>query len=70
VRVQDEKMQKRLAASALANRKMMAARVIFLYVMEWFEPIRVEFNIRKSIEAAAKRKAALNVRNTEDDHFK
>lgn len=63
-------MQQRLAASEQTNRKLFAARIIYHYVMEWFEPIRVEFNIRKSIEAAAKRKAALNVRNNEDDRFK
>ena len=48
----------------------MAARLIYLYVMDWFEPIRVNFQIQKSIEAAAKRKALLNVRNTDDDRFK
>lgn len=64
------KMEQRMAASQQANRKLFAARLIYHRVMDWFEPIRVEFNIRKSIAAAAKRKAELNVRNTEDDHFK
>jgi hypothetical protein len=63
-------MQKRLAASEATNRKLFAARLIYHCVMEWFEPIRVEFNIRRAMAAAAKRKAELNVRNTEDDHFK
>lgn len=60
----------RLRESAAGDRKLSAARVIFHHVMDWFEPLRVSFNIKRSIEAAAKRKAALNVRNTEDDHFK
>lgn len=69
VRQVDEKMQLRLAKSAYAERKLMAARLIYAVVRDWFEPLRVDFNIRKAIEAAAKRKAALNVRNTEDDRF-
>ena len=66
----NDKMNVRLKASAQANRKLEAARTIFYYVSVWFEPIRVDFNIRKSIEAAAKRKALLNARNSEDDRFK
>jgi len=70
VKHKSEQLTRRLTISEHSNRKMMAARLIFLYVMDWFEPIRVELQIKKSIEAAAKRKAALNVRNTEDDRFK
>mmetsp|Transcript_25605 Transcript_25605/g.44053 ORF Transcript_25605/g.44053 Transcript_25605/m.44053 type:complete len:264 (-) Transcript_25605:71-862(-) len=66
----NDKLNKRLTISEHSNRKLMAARLIYLYVMDWFEPIRVNFQIQKSIEAAAKRKALLNVRNTDDDRFK
>lgn len=70
VRAINDKLNRRLTISEHSNRKMMAARTIYFYVMNWFEPLRVEFQIRKSIEAAAKRKEALNVRNSDDDRFK
>ena len=68
--LEDGKLKARLAISQAANQKLAAARIIYFYVMDWFEPIRVTFNIRRSLEIAARKRAELNARNKDDDHFK
>ena len=49
---------------------MMAAHIIHHYVMKWFEPIRIQYNIKKAIQEAAMKNELLNLKNKDDDRFK
>jgi len=60
-------LQARLKASSKVEHKLRAASIIYLYVIKWFEPFRVQLQIKKSIAAAEKKNALLNARNNLDD---
>jgi len=63
----DEKLQARLQASRAAETKLQAARLIYEYAIEWFEPYRQRFAVKRAMERAKERRALVNAHNAEDD---
>jgi hypothetical protein len=63
----DEKLQLRLLASRAAETRLQAARLIYEYSVEWFEPFRQRFAVKRATEVARQHRDKVNAHNAEDD---